>query len=221
MGAAIFCTHTPLYRGTFRTLYFSSSPSVSQIENRRCAERCLIGNTCWKEALGMTEVSSLAHREPLILQKQQLHASGPAWGASSSTHTAVYLHHCMQVTRESAQVHCRDKLIVYSCTLHSQLAGLHSKYIYKKNENRQTQFHLVFHVWTKNYTYLTSFEMVMHCLKYPGKQSSTTNANMCSGFWSHNNNLFPQIQVVSVFSTSNKWIIPVNICCCDSIYVYN
>lgn len=30
--------------------------------------------------------------------------------------------------------------------------------------------------------YLTSFEMVMHCLKYSGKQSSTTNANMCCRF---------------------------------------
>lgn len=37
-----------------------------------------------------------------------------------------------------------------------------------------------FHAWTRNYTYLTGFEMVMHCLKCSGKQSSTTYANMWS-----------------------------------------
>lgn len=91
------------------------------------------------------------------------------------SHNEIYLHYFMQVMRESAQVHCKDKLVVYRC--HHTLGLWASKYIKSRNAISSC-----FYVWTRNYTYLTSFEMVMHCLKYSGKQSSRTNANMCNCF---------------------------------------
>lgn len=70
------------------------------------------------------------------------------------------------------------------------------------------------------YAHLTSFEMVMHCLKYSGKQSSTTNANMRRRFDLAiiSTPYSVPIQVVSVFPPADKLVFLLNIYMPDNIY---
>ena len=107
-------THSHTLRGAFGTLYFSGSLSKRRIENRRCSEGCLMGDTCWKKPLGMTEVSPLA--EGASDSSKSVSEASVLHEASSHARCAICPHYFMRVMRESAQVHCRDKLI-YSCAL--------------------------------------------------------------------------------------------------------
>ena len=144
---------------------------MSQIESRGCSKGCLIGDTCWKDPLGKTEVSFLAEGAFDSLKSACI---CPAWGISSLAQRYLPPLICggKQWCHDGVGTNSLPTFLVHSCTLAHGPAS-------KESANTIS---FGFHVWTENYTFLTSFEMVMHCLKCSGKQSSTTNANMCNDF---------------------------------------